>query len=32
MENSKVLDGLPRFTNTQILVDEPVLIYVFLLN
>lgn len=32
MKNSVVLDSLPRFISTQILVDEPVLIYMFILN
>lgn len=32
MKSSVVLDSMPRSINTQILVDEPVLIHVFMLN
>lgn len=32
MKNSIVLNSLSRFINTQILVDEPVLIFMFILN
>lgn len=31
-KNSTVLNSLPKFINTQILVDEAVLIYMFILN